>query len=293
MTSFLNLVSTLALLACLGCGSNTVDVVSSKIEKQQLASARSGFESKLTSLGPAPQGYEESNPPSGAREVEFSSGGLKLKAWLTASTDDGSKHPAVVYLHGGWALGGSDWQDAEQFAKAGFVVMMPMLRAENGNPGHYQGFLGEVDDAIAAGNYVSKLDFVDPENVFLVGHSVGAVNAALASMLPSDFKATAAFSGHMEIRDWPSSFPSAFIFDVSNEREISVRNPMEFTHSLQIPINLYVESEGGPLENNRAFKRQAIMAGRKCDVIEVAGDHMTMVSPAAEQTIEWFENQID
>ena len=293
MIRFLYSIPVLVFLACLGCDSNTVEVVSPKIEKEQLASARSGFESKLTSLGPAPQVYEESNPPRGVKEVEFASGGLILKAWLTAPPDDGNKHPAVVYLHGGWAFGGRDWQDAGQFAKAGFVVMMPMLRAENGNPGNYQGFLGEVDDAIAAGNYLTKLDFVDPENVFLVGHSVGAVNAALASMMPSEFKATAAFSGHMEIRDWPSTFPSAFIFDVSNEREISVRNPMEFTHSLQIPINLYVERDGGPLENNRVFKRQANMAGRKCDVFEVAGDHMTMVSPAAEKTIKWFESLID
>ena len=36
-----------------------------------------------------------------------------------------------------------------------------MLRAENGNPGVYEGFYGEVDDAVAAGRFLASLPFVD------------------------------------------------------------------------------------------------------------------------------------
>jgi dipeptidyl aminopeptidase/acylaminoacyl peptidase len=103
-----------------------------------LAAARKGFVTKLRVRGPAPQRYQNDKPPPGAKQVEYTSGGLKLKGWLSADARDGKNRPAVVYLHGGWAFGTGDWEDAEPFARAGFVLFMPMLRGENGNPGTYE-----------------------------------------------------------------------------------------------------------------------------------------------------------
>jgi hypothetical protein len=103
-----------------------------------LAEARRGFVTQLRSRGPAPQPFEDAVPPSGINEVHYASGDLQLKAWLSANPGDSKKRPAVVYLHGGWSFSPIDWEDAAPFVDAGFVVMMPMLRAENGNPGSYQ-----------------------------------------------------------------------------------------------------------------------------------------------------------
>ena len=114
-----------------------------------LATARAGFVTQLRVRGPAPQRYRNDAPPAGVTEVEYTSGDLKLKGWLSAG-GDGTKRPVVVYLHGGRAFGAGDWEDAEPFAKAGFVLFMPMLRGENGNPGTYESFLGEVNAPLAA-----------------------------------------------------------------------------------------------------------------------------------------------
>jgi dipeptidyl aminopeptidase/acylaminoacyl peptidase len=130
-------------------------------------------------------------------EVEYMSGDLKLKGWLSADAGDGRKRPAVVFLHGGWSFDVEDWRDAEPFAQAGFVLFMPTLRAENGNPGIYESFLGEVDDAIAAGRFVSSLPNVDG-NVFVAGHSVGGVLTCLVAMLPSPYKAAAALDAYVD-----------------------------------------------------------------------------------------------
>src|SRR6476661_7453359 len=108
-----------------------------KAVTEDLATARAGFVTKLRVRGPAPQPYDEVQSLAGATKVEYASGGLKLKGWLSSIENGGKKMPAVVFLHGGWAFGEGDWKDAAPFAKAGFVLFMPMLRGENGNPGIY------------------------------------------------------------------------------------------------------------------------------------------------------------
>lgn len=268
----------------------TADVDSSGPD---LADARREFTTKLKSRGPAPQDFEDAVPPAGVSEAHYASGELTLKAWLSEDPGDKQKRPAVVYLHGGWSFGAMDWQDAAPFVDAGFVVMMPMLRAENGNPGIYEGFYGEVDDAIAAGRFVSELSYVDKDNVFVVGHSVGAVLAVLTAMMPSNYKAAAALSGYLDMETWSAhEHPSRVIYDSTNREEIRLRNPMAFATSLQIPLILYAE-RGGIDEINAAFLARAKRAGKPCELVVTEGDHMSMVAPSVQHAIKWYRQHID
>ncbi|QDT83260.1 alpha/beta hydrolase family protein [Gimesia chilikensis] len=258
-----------------------------------LEAARRSFTTKLTHRGPAPQGYEEVLPPAGVTEVEYTSGGLKLKAWLSDNPGDGKKHPAVVYLHGGWSFSAVDWQDVTQFIDAGFVVMMPMLRGENGNPGYYEAFYGEVDDALAAGRFVADLPYVNPDQVFIAGHSVGAVLTTLVAMMPSNFQAAAALSGVLDMELWSATGePAQFVFNTQDHEEVRVRNPMAFIDSLQIPVILFAEPVGMD-QFSRAFHKEAILAGKSCELKIVPGDHTTMVAPSVRQVIQWFQDQIE
>src|SRR4051812_42751075 len=59
-----------------------------------LASARKGFVTRLRIRGPAPQGYRNDTPPAGVKQVEYTSGGLKLKGWLSAGNGEGKKRSA-------------------------------------------------------------------------------------------------------------------------------------------------------------------------------------------------------
>lgn len=252
-----------------------------------LATARKGFVTKLRVRGPAPQPYRDAKPPAGVKEVEYTSGNLKLKGWLSADAGDGRKRPAVVYLHGGWAFGDGDWEDAEPFAKAGFVLFMPTLRGENGNPGIYESFLGEVDDAIAAGRFVSSLPNVDGGNVFVVGHSVGGVLTCLASMLPSPYKAAAALDGYVDMESWAAGSPDAHVpYDRDVPAEVRVRNPMAFAASIRCPLRLYAGKDGR--EVNAPLAAKARQAGKDCELVVVRGDHQAMVAPAVQRAIAWF-----
>jgi len=259
-----------------------------KAVTEDLATARAGFVTKLRVRGPAPQPYDNVQSLAGATNVEYASGGLKLKGWLSSNENGGKKMPAVVFLHGGWAFGDGDWKDAEPFAKAGFVLFMPMLRGENGNPGAYESYLGEVDDAIAAGKFVSTLPNVDGRNVFVAGHSVGGVLTCLVSMLPSPYKAAAALDGYVEMKSWAAGSPQEQVpYDPDAVEEVRVRNPMEFAASIRCPLRLYASSAGWRV--NALLAAKAKQAGKDCDMIVVPGDHLAMVAPSVEQAIAWFQ----
>lgn len=288
------LLAVLLLIPVIGCrpgGPPAVAPGGPATTGNDLAAARDGFVTQLRVRGPAPQRFRNTSPPKGVKEVEYPSGELALKGWLSDNADGGRKKPAVVYLHGGWAFGGGDWDDGKPFADAGFVLFMPMLRGENGNPGTYESFLGEVDDAIAAGQYVAGLPGVDPDNVFVVGHSVGAVLTTLVSMMPSPYKAAAAFDGYVDMTSWAAGSPAELVpYDPDDAWEVQLRDPMAFAGSIRIPLRLY---SGDAREVNAELAAAANRAGKDCRLVSVPGDHMAMVAPAVNQAIAWFGELTD
>ena len=89
------------------------------IQTEDYADARRKFHTKLLREGPAPhQDCKTSKPPVGVSEIDFSSGALRLRAWLSGpSTQDKHKYPAVLFLHGRFCFDLSDWQETEAFGK--------------------------------------------------------------------------------------------------------------------------------------------------------------------------------
>jgi hypothetical protein len=80
--------------------------------------ARAKFKTKLLRRGPSPQDYQPESPPPGARSIDYTSGRLKLKAWVTDPPPDGRPKPAVLFLHGGFAFALDDWEMTKQYRDA-------------------------------------------------------------------------------------------------------------------------------------------------------------------------------
>jgi hypothetical protein len=97
--------------------------------------------------GPAPEQLEDFEVPPEARVLLYQSGELKLKAWVSPDPKDGVRRPAVVYLHGNFVFEPRHWDAAKPYRDAGFATMTPMVRGENGNPGNFECFYGEVEVA--------------------------------------------------------------------------------------------------------------------------------------------------
>jgi dipeptidyl aminopeptidase/acylaminoacyl peptidase len=190
------------------------------VPPEDYAQARSRFQTKLVRKGPSPQRALPVKPPTGVTEIEYPSGELRLKAWVNRPKDEKSKYPAILFLHGGFAFGAGDWDQTKPYRDAGFVVLAPMLRGENGQAGAFSYFYDEVDDVLAAAEYLSKQPYVDANRLFVAGHSVGGTMTLLAALASNRFRAAASFDGapywgpFTEAKDLP--------FDKSDPREIQL-----------------------------------------------------------------------
>lgn len=179
-------------------------------------------------------------PPSMAKVVSYDGPGGKLAAYVTTIPQDGQRHPAIVWISGGDCNSIDDGffktsprnndQTAAAFRESGIVTMYPSLRGGNENPGYKESFLGEVDDVIAAADYLSKLDGIDPDRIYLGGHSTGGTLALLVAESTGRFRAVFSFGPVEDIRGYGDEF---IPFDSGNPLELDVRTPGKWLGSIK------------------------------------------------------------
>jgi dipeptidyl aminopeptidase/acylaminoacyl peptidase len=195
------------------------------------------------------------------RTVHYDSPAGKLAAYLSTSPSDGKKHPAIVWIFGGFdnCIGDTAWrkgppandQSASAYREAGIIMMYPSLRGGNDNPGFKEGFFGEVDDVLAAADYLAKQDFVDPKRIYLGGHSTGGTLALLAAESSGRFRAVFSFGPVDDVTGYgPQNRP----FDISDRREVELRAPIRYLGAIQSPVFVF-EGTDGNLASLQALSR--------------------------------------
>ncbi|MBO0699578.1 MAG: alpha/beta fold hydrolase, partial [Zavarzinella sp.] len=230
----LGIVGVLGVGCCAGLfwlGWSTIKPTEYPEQTQDYADARKTFKTTLTRKGLAPQSALVGNRPADVSEVTYTSGDLKLKAWVNRPAPGPGLKPGALFLHGGFAFDGGDWQTSQPLRDAGFVTMTPWLRGENGQSGSYSMFYDEVDDVIAAAELLARTPGVDPNRIFVCGHSVGGTLAMLAAMTSKRFKGCASFSGSPDQVQWSKAEEIVVPFDRNNMTEMSMRSPLAFPKS--------------------------------------------------------------
>jgi dienelactone hydrolase len=258
---------------------------------QDYAQARRSFRTKLVRAAGSPQPWEPTKLAPDAQLIEVTSGGLELMAWMSKPTTQATRAPGVLFLHGGFAFGADDWEMTKPFRDAGFVVLMPILRGENGQPGTFSFYYDEVEDVLAAADTLAAQPNVDASRIYVTGHSAGGALAMLAAMASKRFRAVASLAGSPDPtvhKDDIELIP----FDPNDADEFRMRSPLEFATSFKCPARLYFGADETWL-NPRAQKtaRRAKRAGLDVEAIEVAGDHFSMTTPAIKLAIAFFEQQ--
>jgi dipeptidyl aminopeptidase/acylaminoacyl peptidase len=225
--------------------------------------------------------------------VQYAVGDLKLSAWIGLPKNRQPKMPAVLFVHGGFAFDGGDFAMAKPFLDAGFVVMTPILRGENGQPGAFTLFFDEVNDVLAASDVLRKLDYVDNSRVFISGHSSGGTLALLAGMATPVFKGIASFGGSLDqvalVDGWKKQ--NIVPFDQSNPKEFELRSPLAYATSLKSPTRLYVGSQDS-FHLAASHKLAEVAQAKKLDVetLTISGDHFTSVPEATTKSIVFFKS---
>ena len=173
----------------------------------------------------------------------------EMPMYITAKENNGEKYPAIIYLNGGFGgIGDSEfswdeespknnYQGEDAFKRDDFVLAIPSVRGENANSGKYEMFYGEIEDLEEARKYVASLPYVDPNRIYLVGHSTGGTKAVLLSEYSKGFRAVFAMGAATELMslekyDYAGMNPP---FDRANPREIAVRSSLRYMRSITAP----------------------------------------------------------
>jgi acetyl esterase/lipase len=252
---------------------------------QTLQEARQGFQTRLTRQ--SVEGAQVPAPPRDLfRTIKYKSPVGDLPAYVSVVPNDTKKRPAIIWLVGGFdnSIGDVSWtvapsdddQSAREFRDAGIVMMFPALRGGNTGPGFKEGFFGEVDDALAAADYLAQQPSVDPNRIYLGGHSTGGTLALLVAACSNRFRAVFALGPVAEAHEYGGENVP---FDVKNSREAMLRAPVRWLHSIQTPTFVF---EGTSSPNNLGDLKK-ISRANKNPLVHAhpvkGGTHFSIITP--------------
>jgi hypothetical protein len=250
------------------------------------AEARAAHPTHLLVHGPSPQPYDD-RVPSEVRVVRYTSGALELAAWIAVPPGpDAPPRPVFVYAHGGFAIGAEDFDDVRAAYDAGFIVFMPILRGENGNPGDYELAFGEVDDLRASIAFVRTFPGVDAQHIALIGHSAGGMVASLAALAPDLPVELTASIGGIYSPERVCAISAGEVFDSNDPEECRLRSLLPFAAQLPRVHRAYLGLHDiGIRQQMGDIQRAVASSNGRLVVIDVPGDHRGSIAPAVADFI--------
>ncbi len=247
----------------------------------------------LTHDGPSPGRFSANSVPPGATAVSYASGNHELLAWLAMPPNAQGPVPAVIYFHGAFSLVPDDFEAVRPFLDAGLAVLTPALRGENGNPGRLELLYGEVDDAVAAVQWLATQPGIDGEHLYAIGHSVGGGIAAMVSLRADAPLRIVGSVGGIYVPEtfqrWSRSESNAGLvrFDPFDVDEGSLRTLGPNLRDLVHPHTAYIgEQDRWFHPNADAVAREAERFGVPFEVVKVPGGHMDSLQPALADFLE-------
>ncbi len=170
--------------------------------------------------------------------------------------------------------------------------MVPTLRGENGQPGSFSFFFDEVDDVLAAADRLAGRPDVDPDRLFVAGHSVGGTLTLLAALASTRFRAAASFSGSPDQVEYTRGRPDRVPFDPADPTEFRLRSPVAFASHFRCPVRLYFGDEELWLQSStRRTVGLARRAGLDVKDVEVEGGHDTANPAVIKACLAFFRSR--
>ncbi len=288
--SLLRGIPTLALAAC----SPRVESSSPRAAKREAVdfrSAHEGFRTALSSDGPSPSKWVEHDPPAGVEEVRYRSGALELKAWyarpLPVTRTATIPAPALVYFHNDFVFTPASFAATEPFRAAGWAVLCPMLRGENGNPGRFELLRGELDDARAAVRWIHEQAQVDAARVYAFGHSIGGGVAAMLSLFNDEPVRRTGSCGGLYVPStfgrWAQSKRNSRLirFDPQDTTECEMRVLGPHLDQMVREHVAYIgDDDSWFITNAEATMARPGARASMLTIERVPGDHMSSLKPA-------------
>lgn len=190
-------------------------------------------------------------------QVAFPSPLGDIPAYISKPRSQNKKLPAIIWLVGGFSNSISEtaWmpapidndQSARVFWENGIITMYPSLRGGNENPGNLEGLFGEVDDVIAAFNFLTNLEYVNSDRIYLGGHSTGGTLALLVGESFEGFRSIFSFGPVSRVSNYgQDNLP----YDIRSDIEDELRSPVLWLHLIKDPTHIFEGVQGNLLSLN-------------------------------------------
>ena len=144
--------------------------------------------------------------------------GLKIPVhfFIPNGTSKNNRKPAIIWIHGGPESHTNPmYSGLFQFLmNNGYIIVAPNVRGSTGFGRKYQ-FMdngdwggGHIKDLVSVAKYTKKLDFVDADNLFVVGASFGGFSVmSLITQYPDVFNAAVDIFGPVDMASFIDSWP--------------------------------------------------------------------------------------
>jgi dipeptidyl aminopeptidase/acylaminoacyl peptidase len=226
------------------------------------------------------------SPPSDSiyKRINYPAPRGEFPAYLAIS-DPQNRHPALIWIDGGDCNTiGDVWRSphpTNALIKQQIVVMFPSLRGGNNNLGSQESMFGEVDDIIAARNYLASLPQVDPARIYLAGHSTGGTLVLLTSECTGKFRAVFSFGPMARVADYGSD-GNFVLFNPNSQPEADLRAPIKWLHCITSPT-FVIEGDRAQRGNAPALREMSAVNNNPNVkfLIVPTHDHFSITTPAA------------
>ncbi|MFH1966209.1 MAG: alpha/beta fold hydrolase [Acidobacteriota bacterium] len=144
--------------------------------------------------------------------------GDRLSCFLMVPDNLEGKVPAVLALHPTHPMGKSDTVGlsgrenrnyGQELARLGFVVLVPDYPSfgeevdyDFGSDNYLSGSMKGIVNHMRCVDYLVSLPYVDPDNIGVIGHSLGGHNAMFAAVFDQRFKAVVSSCGWTPFHDY-------------------------------------------------------------------------------------------
>jgi acetyl esterase/lipase len=254
---------------------------------QTLAEARAGQGANVAKKFRQP-GKPEVPPVSCMTLVSWPGPLGDMAGYLARVPDSEERRPAIIWVSGGDTAIGNFWspqprgsdQSAAAFREAGMVVFYPAVRGLNGNPGQVESYFGELDDLVAATRWLKAQPFVDPERVYLGGHSSGGTMALLASEYAAEWAGVVAFGPVTDPQFYGKGLWGVQPVAAKDTAGQRLRAPIHWLASITAPT-LVLEGSNGNAGEIAAFAKANSNPQARFHVVEGCS-HFSILRPGSE-----------
>ena len=236
----------------------------------------------------------------------YQANGVELSAYVARAKDRRRTLPVIVLNRGGYV----EKQPLpfllpaiDRYTSAGFLVIAPMLRGSDGEPGRDEMGGAEFSDLAAVVKDVRAFGDADPDNIFMAGESRGGVMTLLSIRAGLLIRAAAVWgaisdmAAYLGERDpegklahavWPD-------FDEHREQILRDRSALSFAADLKVPLLIMhgASDRDVPPQQSLALASELQKLSREYQLHIFAGDNHVLKAHQEErdhEVIEWFRS---